>query len=393
MFKYLISEGYNVTIVTRHWTEKYNGWEDAMKFDEREIEYTKRENGEIIRLPYVLSKKKINNRFFSKLYVFYKFLVGDLQFEIDTYKSFYPFLKQYLANNYFDFIIVTAPPNNIIKLGSKLAKEFNVKLIVDFRDFFNDIVFNKNYKFNFNLSVLYYLSIFHMRKWIKNASFFISVSEPYTKKVSTILKHKGYTITNGYDDELFKSITITPNKLFIIRYIGSCHDLQDFSIILKALIEFTKLKNNVLIELIGLQNEKVIKQFKSFISDNQLSVITERIDREKVISITANSDVLFFPCPKDYIGIYGTKIFEYIASGSFVLVSPGDDGVVSELINETQGGIIANDAKEAFEVLCSQYEKWLIGSNKQISNSEILNYSRANTIKNLANILKNYHEA
>ena len=66
------------------------------------------------------------------------YLKGNIHPEVNAYEAFYPFLKEYLNNNKFDGLLVTAPPNNIVKLGGNLSKEFEIPLFIDFRDFFND---------------------------------------------------------------------------------------------------------------------------------------------------------------------------------------------------------------------------------------------------------------
>lgn len=384
MFKYFHQAGFEVTLVTRHWDAQYNGWKDAVATNNKKVETVNNEHGTVIYLPYNAAIKMHSNKILNKLSYLMMYLKGSIHPEVNAYEAFYPFLKKYLSINKFDGLLVTAPPNNIVKLGGKLSKEFVIPLFVDFRDFFNDQVFTTNYKFNLNAEILYSLSVWHMKKWIKPAKFIISVSPSYSQTIGAIFNKLAFSITNGYEKELFNNRVIVPNSKFTIRYIGSCYDMQDFTTIIAGLKKFTEIHSDVVIELVALLNDEVIELFKKNIDPVFLNVIANRISRDEVINKTINTDVLFFPCLRGYRGIYGTKLFEYIASGSFVLVAPGDNDVVDQLLEETGGGSVANSVNEVLQVLESEYKKWQSGKNKMIVLDSISKYSRENTMLELA---------
>ena len=183
MYNYLNQSGFEVTLVTRHWLKEYTDWTDAMAENANPSEIIKDGLGTKIYLPYTIKIKSYKNRLLNKWSSFFNYFKGNLQPEVDAYSAFYPFLNTYLQDNNFDAILVTAPPNNIIKLGSKLAANFNIPLFVDFRDFFNDQLFNENYKSNLKLEILNKISIYYIFKWVKHAKFLISISPPFSQKI------------------------------------------------------------------------------------------------------------------------------------------------------------------------------------------------------------------
>ncbi len=160
--------------------------------------------------------------------------------------------------------------------------------------------------------------------------------------------------------------------------------MQDFTTVIAGLKKFTETHSDVVIELVALLNDEVIELFKKSINPVFLKVIVNRVSRVEVINMTLNTDVLFFPCLKGYRGIYGTKLFEFIASGSFVLIAPGDNDVVDILLKETGGGSVANSVNEVLNVLEGEYNKWLSGKNKIVVSDSISKYSRENTMLELA---------
>jgi hypothetical protein len=384
MFKYFHQAGFEVTLVTRHWDSQYRGWQDAVATNNKEVEIVNNEHGTIIYLPYNAIVRIYTNKILNKLAYLMTYLKGNIHPEVNAYEAFYPFLKKHLNTNKFDGILVTAPPNNIVKLGGKLSKEFEIPLFIDFRDFFNDQLFNNNYAFNLNAEILYRLSILYMKKWVKPAKFLISVSPSYAQTIGSIFNKLAFPITNGYEKELFENSIIVPNSKFTIRYIGSCYEMQDFTTVIAGLKKFTETHSDVVIELVALLNDEVIELFKKSINPVFLKVIVNRVSRVEVINMTLNTDVLFFPCLKGYRGIYGTKLFEFIASGSFVLIAPGDNDVVDILLKETGGGSVANSVNEVLNVLEGEYNKWLSGKNKIVVSDSISKYSRENTMLELA---------
>jgi len=386
--KYLNANEFEVTVVTRHWGESYQSWENAFSVIDKPIELEVYDNYKIYRLPYLKKVKIYNCRIYSKIYWFLNIAFGNIQTEIDTFEAFYPFLDNHLSKNEYDAILVSAPPFNIVKLGAKLSNKYNIPLIVDIRDFISIEYFRIKRKFSIRNKILKAITLYYLKKWVKHADMIISIGETYSKIISNVIKREVLTVTNGFEKEVFNAVPYTNNKQFTIRYIGSAFHIQDFEPITVALNKFLKTHPITIVETIGLMNSKHENIFKKNIPKENLIIIKNRLSKEKVVDKTKNSDIIIFPAYKGYTGIYGTKIFDYIASGSFVLVYPGDNNVIDDLLKKTKTGIIAKTEDEVIQILEAQYIAWL--NNEQIKSSInpiIDDFSREKIVSSFSKIL------
>ena len=390
-FNYLIKYGFEVTLITRHWTESYSDWSDAMSINVNPVEIVEKEHGKIIYLPYTLKPKEFSNRFINKVYYLYQFVKGNLQPEIDTYEAFYPYIYNHLKEESYDLMIGSMPPYNTAKMLYKLNKKYKIPYILDFRDFFNNTLFDIQSKSSISEKILTKISLFWLLKWCSNAMFSISISPPFSSKIEEVLKIKTYTITNGFEKERFGENTFTNNDKFTIRYIGSCSVKQDFITFIEGFNQFIKDKNEVVIELIGTMNEEVEHLFSSNIDSQFLKIQSQRISKEETIIKTESADLLLFPTWFSFKGVYSTKIFDYIASKVNILCVKSDHDVIESLIEETKCGIICENDKEVLDYLNKTFYQWKHYGKVSYEGDPILIdfYSRENQSKAFVNLLNN----
>lgn len=390
LFNYLIKYGYHVTLITRHWDIEYKEWKDAFKLNNKDVQIVENENGNIIYLPYTIKPKEFSNRFINKVYYLSQFINGNLQPELDTYKAFYPFLSDFLVNEKYDLMIGSMPPNNTAKLLYKLNLKFEIPYILDFRDFFNNSIFDINNTLNITDYLIKNISIFWLKKWSQKALFAISISKPFSEKIQELLSIKVHTITNGFENEKFGLKQYENNSKFTIRYIGSCSVKQDFKLFIDAFHLFVKDKKEVVIELIGTMNKEIEDMFSSQIDSDFLNIKSTRVSKEKTIEYTESSDLLLFPTWHTFKGVYSTKIFDYIASNVNILFVKSDNDVIEELVRDTNCGKICLTKNEILDYLNIMYKEW--SSNGKIKycgdKKKVEFYSRENQTKILANSIK-----
>ena len=72
-------------------------------------------------------------------------------------------------------------------------------------------------------------------------------------------------------------------------------------------------------------------------------------------SLMNENPIINEPGWENEVGIYSGKIFEYLGSGTPILVAPTDANVVEELINKTKSGISTSDESEILHFLKLQY--------------------------------------
>jgi|SRR5690554_6823987 len=384
-------EGADVTLLTRHWDESFKGWEDILSSNDSPPKVTEENGYRKIFLPYTAKPKDSRFRLISTLATFKNYLIGNLQPETNTYKNFKDYALELLQKeNNFDLILVSGPPNNLYKLGFFLNKKSQISFVMDIRDFMNDKYLMQKNEIQIHNYILNSLTSFHVKRWLKNASLVSTVSPILQSVFQKRYKKKTVLALNGYEEKYFheQNLTRPQNKIFTIRHLGTAHSGLNFGNIILGLQKFRKDTPHCkfIIELIGTHNSSVECEFEKAFDSNTLFLIKTRIPKEEVVDKTINTDILLL-ASNMHKGTYGTKLFDYLASGSHILLCPPDNSVVEDLIRNHENGSVANTADEVYEILAAQYILWEKGENK----TKINNYpqfARENIAKELYHELK-----
>ncbi len=147
----------------------------------------------------------VHNFYF--LYLFAAFiytLIENFSSFFTPYLSLYKVCKKLLQENKdISYLLISAGPFHLFKFGYKLNKKFNIKWIADYRDDWNtsDLIHN-----SFSKKLLREISVHYEKKWVGSASFFISVSDFYKKKISDLIKIPGFIVYNGYIESNYPKI-------------------------------------------------------------------------------------------------------------------------------------------------------------------------------------------
>ena len=361
-------DGIYPTVITRHWNGDENTWQDSMKENKKEVVYKKDQQASLIFLPYTysfLGKIIFSPLFkvpgFSKIYHLLLFLFGKIAIEVDASHSFKKFLDVYLKEHAFDFMIISSPPHNLVRLGYDIFKKFNIPYAIDFRDSWNNDELKKNYTPGINHKIKNAITKFYMKKWLDNASFIVTVGDSLAKRIHALTHKPVHVIMNGFEHELFDDKNKAPSSsVFTISIIGTIYPKQDLSILLKGLNRFISVagKEQVLLNFVGIESiETVANMIKNSLPSE--SVYTSpRLPRSTAIDYTLTSHVLLYAGWKNYEGIFSGKIFDYLGAKRNILIAPGDDDVIDELLHQTNSGKTANSPDEFFNILFNWYTEW-----------------------------------
>lgn len=367
-FKYFPEKNIHTTVLTRHWLGNETVWEDSIKENLQEMTIVEDTKSRLIRLPYKHSslKKLAEVPFFKMrivsqlLFLFYK-LTGNFSIEVDAYRLFKTYASDYLEKNKVDLIIISAPPHNLVRLGHYLFKKYRVPFIIDFRDLWNNDELKKDYNPSFRIRIHNLISKFYIKRWLKNTSFVTTVSPPLVNKIKRLTDKEVVEITNGFEEELFSDTQTLPSKeYFTISIIGSIYEKQDISVIINGLNRFISLtdKHKIKLNFIGTKSiasvgDKIRKSLPQ-----ECIFLTERLPRETAIRYTHQSHVLLYAGWKNYDGIYSGKIFDYIGARRNILIAPGDDNVIDNIVLSTHSGKIANTVEAFSTTLLEWYTEW-----------------------------------
>lgn len=355
------------TIMTRHWQGNENKWDDSTREDTRPPVIEQQEHSSVLFLPFQHSLlKKIAGTFIfkikiiSKLFYFFTLLIGRFSIEIDAYNMFKKELKSYLKEHQFDMVIITAPPQNLVRLGYYIEKKYKIPVILDFRDLWDNEELRDDYKPGFRKRISNAIKKFYLKRWLKNVSLITTVSQSLAEKISSLVPQKVVEITNGFEAELFTNEPKKNSDFFVISYIGTIYPQLDLSIIIQGLNKFISQVGSQKIRLnfIGTEAiDSVAEKIKQNLPEECL-LITPRISKAEAITYTTNSDVLLHAAFKTYKGIYTGKLFYYLGAKKNILIAPGDEDVIEALIKKTDAGKVAHSVDEFYAALLGWYEEW-----------------------------------
>jgi hypothetical protein len=364
--KSLHQAGFRVTVLTRQWKSGgQSNWADYVSeyHEADELVETIDETYRIIRLPYKWRKgfKKFRSMRLGSLYYWWGKLFGILHPETDAYAAFHDYADKFLRTEKVDFIIVSSPPLNIIRLGHVLKKKYNTMFIADFRDSFNNKLMQVPPKLSIKEKAEVVFFRKYIRKWLGNADGIVSVSQPVLDTIRRHFSYPSLIVSNGFEKDLFREIPFRPNgQEFIMSMVGSLYPHQEISFMCRGINLFLeKVKPaDVKIRFVGIKGRtEVVNEIKKYIDRRHL-FFTERIDRMKALEIMRNSHILLQVGWKGYKGFCPGKVFEYLAAGRNILVAPSDGDMTDRVINETRAGISASSVEEVAEYLESKYNEW-----------------------------------
>lgn len=386
----LLNAGHKVTVVTRGWENNGNVWEDYINTSHNNNPIkVENKNSTIWYLPYTKTKL-YSNRILSKINTFLNFVNGNFTIEANTF-SFYNFTKQLFYNQKFEYVIVSAPPFNIVKFAYKLKKEFpDIKLFVDFRDLQNHITLSLKPTATLTQKVEHFFIKHYFKKWLKKADNIYVVTKPFQDFLNSI-NIKSKVLLNGFEEKILTLSKNKKNEQFTVAVIGTLYQEQSIEFFIQVLKLFiiNKSPNSVKINMIGVAAiPEVVEYIKN--SLGEFVNITPKIPKDEALQIGKNSDVLAYPGWKGYKGVYSGKIFEYLAFGNPILLAPTDNDVIEKLILECDAGIAVNHIEDGVNFLNKLYEVWNNYSTLILkpASPNILKYSRENINKILIEAIK-----
>lgn len=407
-YKYMYENEIYPIIITRQWNNKNGNYIDYIsKSKSKKTIFKKNKHGIIIETPYKPNlANKILLKYGPKKYglirklisVFYE--IFQYIFDIGPKINIYHEANNYLNQNKVDLIIATGEPFVLFKYASKLSNNHNIPWIADYRDPWTQ---DKNRGDNF---IRKFWDSFNERKFLKNATLIITVSESFKNQINLNIKEKKFLIiTNGYDSNAIQNVqNIKQNsKNLSIGFVGTIykwHPLESFLVECDKFISKTK---NVKFEInfygINIENELVEIIKSKYPKLYKYIKIYPKLQNEKILGeLSKNNLLLLF----NYYSYMGTKIYDYIALKRQILLCYTDDKEANflknkffniedssnimlqeELLNETESGIAIKNANDLQNNLSKLYEEFLENKKIECKSKKIEFYSRKIQTKKL----------
>ena len=402
-------------VITRQWANTHGNHLDYISpgISPLVIE-EKNECGKIYRTPYhpnlsnrlLLkygdSRYKFIRKFISGYYEFAQFL-----FPIGPRSGLYDYARKYLKENKVDAIIATGDPFVLFSYASKLSKEFDIPWLADYRDTWvqDDTRSGNNFIKGWNS--------FFERRFLRNVEKVLTVSNFIKKQLQQNLPDKSYEIVmNGFNPDVMQSAgnIAQQTEEFTIAFAGTLYKWHPIHSFLRVCNELTANKQipSIRLQFYGLNKPTEIKQIiqKEFPALSSHVSIFPKTENEILVKklAVANAFLLF----NDY-SILGTKIFTYIGIKRKIILCYSDDPetillkekhyslhefdseskqLQSDLLLETNAGIVAKDHGHLREILLELYQEFIAKGNITCASHGIEKYSRKMQVERLAEIVK-----
>ncbi|HOS83343.1 MAG TPA: glycosyltransferase [Bacteroidales bacterium] len=414
-FQYFHEFGVYPIIITRQWSNEHRNFLDYIAQSESdEVEVGEYIHGTIIRTPY---SQNISNRmlekygkkkysYIRKIFTAY-YEIMQYHFNIGPKIEIYKAAHEYLKNNNVDCILTSGEPFILFRYAHLLSKEFKIPWIADYRD-----PWTQDKKRSYD-KISKFLNKFWEKRYVSTASIITTVTPFFREKIKTLFPAKRFEIIpNGYNPKSLSKISTISQKSDILRisFIGTIYKWHPIESVLRVFQTFIQSIENPRIELrfYGINNAEEYKHLilvrYNFLA-KYVSIIP-KIQNEQLMEYLAqdNAFLLF-----NYYSYTGTKIYDYLALKRKILLCYTDDPegnilkekyyniqeenidfqqVQSEIIKQTNSGILVKDSTELLDVFSELYSEFIQNGFISCNSINTEQYSRKIQASNICSLIK-----
>ncbi|MCD2258229.1 WcaI family glycosyltransferase [Psychroserpens luteolus] len=326
--EYLVSKGYNVSIITGF--PYYPQWKIRLDYKDKKRWYK-----EVINEVTVYRYKQYvpSNPSFSKRIIhLLSFTFGNI---INLFKIDRP-----------DHVICIVPFTSSILLGWFLKLRYRSKLWIHIQDFEFDAAIDSGL-LSSNKSIFIKMILWLERVLLKKADTISTISNGMLKKLnSKVNNRKTYYLTNWLDTSKFRVKTdkthahLTSEK-FKILYSGNIGAKQDWDFFFKVLDQLQSLSDiEVIVVGEGAEKEKVVEKIKTYDFVKHFNLVPY----EELPLLLSSADVHFLFQKSDVIDtVMPSKLLGMMASSKPSIVTGNKDSEVATVYKDSQGGYYFSD--------------------------------------------------
>jgi glycosyltransferase involved in cell wall biosynthesis len=286
-----------------------------------------------------------------------------------------------------DLIFTSSPPHTVQIIANRLVRKANKKWVADFRDPWVDTLSYENTR----RSALAVLVDSRLEKSVlRHADAVVCVTQQYVERFKQRMDNRYFKIFNGYDEDDFVHVAKAASNKFRIIYTGSLSETRNIDNVLLALKNLNEeVKKNIELSFYGFVNQKVQKR----IGELQLSALVKlnsHVSHQYAIEQMVNADMLLLVVHETAAnkGIIPGKLFEYLATGNFILALGHKEGEVAQILRQTACGEIFDYQEDLTEIINRRYEAWIKKEPFKANMEEIKKYSRKNQTSELVHIFE-----
>ena len=346
---------------------------------------------ELYHLPTTKQKKTLIDKIIDLWYEIFIYPDPTINWSISAIEKGDDILKA----SQFDAIISSMIPPTSHIIAKELVKRNKIPWIADFRD-----LWTQNHYFNHSKIRGFFEKRLELNT-LSSANALTTVSQPLSDKLKELHKNKKvYSIPNGYDQtQINPGILLT--KKFSITYTGVLYrgrrDPEPLFRILKVLIDENMIDPTIIeVHFFGYDEGWLISDIKKYLLENVV-LLHGKISREESIQKQRESQVLLLLTWNDphEKGVYTGKIFDYLAARRPILALGLHRSVVSDLLHQTQAGVIVSSDAEIKEHILKLYREYKENGFVKYSGvlSEIEKFSHREMARKFADVLEDICES
>lgn len=305
------------------------------------------------------NRNEISNKIYFKTPEFLKSVVRN-SFFIDDKIGWLPFALQaargLCRSNKYDAVMATIGPYTSGLAAYKISKEFNLPLVIDYRDHWNLGLFK---------SYLTPLHRHHALMWerkILDQATMVSVvgriiGQELAAEFGDNLAKKMQIMYNGWDEADYTNTVVQKSGEKIqIRYVGNFYSSYSPQYFIKAMEELYSTGNlpeDVEFNFIGNYYREIQDMLLKVPFHTQMKIIPQVEHPEAVEYVTSSDGMLLFIAPFGSKGVISGKLFEYLRAGKEILSMLPLDGEAAEILRKSGYDLVTtfddiNSIKENF---------------------------------------------
>ena len=258
-----------------------------------------------------------------------------------------------------DVILASYPFAGSLPIIVKLARKFNIPLVLDFRDLADELDPNhKGWKTRRLFSLLL--------PYIRESAFCVTVSKPLVEALKDRYGvRRAYEISNGYEGILPRfdgNGRINMDK-FTMLYPGSLAygRNRELRLLFDALDKLASNNevdlNDIKVVILGTHAAEAFDCIMGCRSRSCLA-LEGMLPRADVLALESRSSVLLSIASPGCVGILTSKVFEYLKAGRPILSFPKDNDVLDSFINNTGIGLVCDSSDEIAMSILPFYKEW-----------------------------------
>ena len=302
------------------------------------------------------------------------------------------YIASILESNNIQTIVTTGPPHSMHLIGLKLKmKNPAITWVADFRDPWSkwDILQK------FNMTALVWRKHKNLEQQvIRAADCVLTVSESWKKDFEALGARRAKVITNGFDEEDFKTSVSVPNSdKFRISHVGMLNVFRNpewFWKVLNEMVGAGEFGNDLEIEFVGILSEDVLATFQDHTHLAPLIQKYNYLQHSEVLQRYKQSSVLLLlqNNSENAKGHLPGKFFEYLGADRRILCVGNKGSDLAEILDRTKSGSVfeQTDADQLKTFLREAYHDWKNGNLN--SNAEgISEFGRRSLTQKLSELL------